>query len=220
MLLDLGISMSTNQQFQKSPATPADSELWKIGKKWRTSAKGIDYTELDNIMSTDPEIEIESLLEALNEQLAGKVQESIQYVGHYLVASHTPDGKAFVYGFPPNRKDEAEKKASYNKGYNTGSVPAPRQQQTFRPQQSNTSTSSTVQVPLQQSKPSFTTPTLEVPYNIRPIEWDNAMEIEQAEKEGLYILPVKHVGVENWGFVNENGRRTFYYGRIKTVTID
>ena len=223
------MSTTNTTQFQKSPPTPADSELWKIGKKWRTSAKGIDYTELDNIMSTDPEIEIESLLEAFDEQLAGKVSESIQYVGHYLVASHTQDGKTFVYGYPLNKKDEAEKKASYNTGrVTTVQQQRPRQQpqnvaqQIFNPQQSNTAASSTLQIPLQQNnKPTFTKSTIEVPFNMRPIAWDDSDTIKDAEQQGLYPLPVKHVGVENFGFIGEeSGKRMFWWGKIKLVEME
>ena len=222
--------MSTsNQQFQKSPPTPADSELWKIGKKWRTSAKGIDYTELDNIMSTDPEIEIESLLEAFDEQLAGKVSESIQYVGHYLVASHTQDGKTFVYGYPLNKKDEAEKKASYNTGRaTTVQQQRPRQQpqnvaqQIFNPQQSNTAASSTVQVPLQQNnKPTFTKKEIVVPTNMISLAQDDEEGIAKAVEKGLYCLPVMHVGSDNFNYISEEtGKRTYIYGKLKTVEIE
>jgi hypothetical protein len=211
----------SNQQFVKSPPTPADSELWKIGTKWRRSqTKNVDYTELDNIMTKHSDIDIPSLIEALNKQLAGNLKQSIDYVDHRIVASYTPDGKAFVYGFTPDREAEAEKKASYNSGV----VPegANQQQRTlqqtdFKSQVANTAAPSTLQV-----KPvSVTKQHLEVPFDLRPIKWNDIEGIQDAINDGLYPLPVKHTGVENWGFIGEmSGERTFWYGRIKLIEVD
>jgi hypothetical protein len=207
----------SNQQFVKSPPTPADSELWKIGTKWRRSqTKNVDYTELDNIMTKHKDIDIPSLIEALNKQLAGNLKQSINYVNHRIVASYTPDGKAFVYGFTPDREEEAEKKASWNSG---PAQSVPKAQQTFDspPQTSNTSAPSTLQV-----KPvSVTKQHLEVPFDLRPIKWNDIEGIQDAINDGLYPLPVKHTGVENWGFIGEmSGERTFWYGRIKLIEVD
>ena len=218
--------MSTTQ-FQKSPPTPADSELWKIGSKWRRSQKtGLDYTELDNIQSTHEEIDIQSLMEALDDQLSGKAKESIQYVGHFLVASQTQDGKVFVYGYPPNQKEQAEKKASYNgKGGSGSSVRQGQQQQ--QQSFSNNNRSPNLQsyassgTAANTNKPSFAKQTLEVPYSMVPIAWDDEEKITKAEEKGLYPLPVKHVGVENWGYISEEtGKRTFWYGKIKTIPLE
>src|SRR4249920_282668 len=96
-----------------------------------------------------------------------------------------------------------EKKASYNNGTvpAAGAVKQPQQQQTtFKTQSepqtqiSNTSAPSTVQV-----KPvSVTKQHLEVPFDLRPIKWNDVEAIQDALNDGLYPLPVKHVGVENF----------------------
>jgi hypothetical protein len=167
-------------------------------------------------MTKHSDIDIPSLIEALNKQLAGKLKQSINYVNHRIVASYTPDGKVFVYGFTPDREEEAEKKASYNNGPPSS---VPKTQQTFDspPQTSNTSAPSTVQV-----KPvSVTKQHLEIPFDLRPIKWNDIEGIQDAINDGLYPLPVKHTGVENWGFIGEmSGERTFWYGRIKLIEVD
>jgi hypothetical protein len=214
----------SNQQFVKSPPTPADSELWKIGIKWRRSqTKNVDYTELDNIMTKHSDIDIPSLINELNNQLAGKLKQSINYVNHRIVASYTPDGKAFVYGFTPDREEEAEKKASWNSGVVPEGAKQQQQQQRtlqqtdLKSQVANTAAPSTIQV-----KPvSVTKQHLEVPFDLRPIKWNDVEAIQDALNDGLYPLPVKHTGVENWGFIGEmSGERTFWYGRIKLIEVD
>src|SRR4249920_3251749 len=124
-------SMST--QFVKSPPTPADSKLWMIGKKWRRSQRtGLDYTDLDEISTTHQDIDIASLIDALHKQLSGNLKQSIDYVDHRIVASYSENGKALVYGYPPEREADAEKKASYNNDTvpAAGAVKQPQQQQT------------------------------------------------------------------------------------------
>lgn len=225
--------MST--QFVKNTNKPLpDSELWTVADGWRISGQtGIAYTNLNEIY-TDAENEdamANIFYNTLKEQLAGKAKQSIEYVGHYMVASYTKDGKGpFVYAFPPNRKDEAEKKASYNNG-TVPTVQSQQQtqqpfqqktQQSFRPQQSNTATSSTVQIPLQQNnKPSLSKKEIVIPTNMISIAEDDEEGIIKAEEKGLYCLPVMHVGSDHFHYIHEvTGKRTYIYGKLKTVEIE
>ena len=230
MLLHQRSSMST--QFVKSPPTPADSKLWRIGKKWRRSQKtGVDYTDFDQIGTTHADVDIEGLIGLLRQQYAGTLKQSINCEGHRLVGSYSQDGKPFVYGYPANREAEAEKKASYNNGpplpeevgglsVPTTTATAVSGQQTFKPQASNTATSSTATISTS-NKPTITRQSLEVPFDLRPIKWNDVEAIQDALNDGLYPLPVKHTGVENWGYIGEmSGERTFWYGRIKLIEVD
>lgn len=224
--------MSNSQQFVKNTNVPApESELWSIADGWKISnSTGIPYTKLDNVYATPNDHE---LVDALKSQLSGNVKESIDFIGHYLVAAYSKDGTALLYAYGKHQKDEAEKKASYNNGVvptgnSTGGGNNNNNQTTkttfstaTRP--TNTSTQSTISVSAspQNPKPTFTKQTTEVPFDVRPITWNDIEAIEQALSEGLYILPVKYVGVENWGFIGEeSGQRTFWYGKLKTVEIE
>lgn len=204
----------SNQQFVKSPPTPADSELWKIGIKWRRSqTKNVDYTELDNIMTKHSDIDIPALLEQLNLQLDGKIKESIDYVGHLLVASYTPDGKTFVYGYTPDRKEEAEKKASFNNGVVPEGVKSQQQQLTVGKPTSG----------VLKSTPTTTTPlstvqrTIEVVTDVTPVKVGDISAIGEAEQRGLYVLPIIHVGNNRFCFEDKNGDYILLYGRVITV---
>lgn len=222
MLLYLHLDMST--QFVKNTnSPPQDSELWSVADGWKTSTQtGLDYTNLDQVYESEEE---HDFIDALKDQLSGKVKQSIDYAGHFMVASYSQNGKPLVYAYPKNRAQDADKKASYNKGVvptGTGGPQQqqsrPQQQQVFKPQQSNTTASSTVQTT---AKPSFTKQTLEVPFDMRMVAWNDKDAVEDAILHGLYPLPVKHVGVENFGFIGEvTGQRTFWYGRVKLVEID
>lgn len=221
--------MSSNQQFVKNTNVPApESELWSIADGWKISkSTGVAYTKLDNVYSTPNDHE---LVDALNSQLSGKVKESIDFIGHYLVAAYSQDNTPLLYAYGKDQKDQAEKKASYNNGVvptGTSKTQGGNNQTTkttfssnSRP--SNTSTQSTINVPTPSPKPTFTKQTTElVPFDVRPIAWNDIGAIEQALNDGLYILPVKYVGVENWGFIDEEiGQRTFWYGKLKTVEIE
>lgn len=221
--------MSNQQQFVKNTNKPdANSELWTIADEWKISGTtGLPYTAAENVFRTANDHEF---YDAIVSQLKGEIKESLDIgLGFYFVASYSQNGKALLYAYPPNRKEDADKKASYN----NGSVPAatatgggqqqqqsatssPQQKITQAPKVTTTTTYSTPST-IQTTKPSQI---IEVPYDLAMVEWDNAMEIEQVEATGRFVLPVKFTGVENWGFVNpETGKRTFWYGRIKLVRV-
>lgn len=220
--------MSNQQQFVKNTNKPdANSELWTIADEWKISGTtGLPYTAAENVFRTANDHEF---YDAIVSQLKGEIKESLDIgLGFYFVASYSQNGKALLYAYPPNRKEDADKKASYN----NGSVPAAatgggqqQQQQsaTSSPQQKITqspkvTTTSTYSAPSTvQTKASQT---IEVPYDIVKVEWDNAMEIEQVEATGRFVLPVKHTGVQNWGYEDKKtGNNVFWYGRIKLVRI-
>ena len=213
----------SNQQFVKSPPTPADSELWKIGIKWRRSqTKNVDYTELDNIMTKHSDIDIQSLLEALDQQLAGKLKESIDYVNHLLVASYTPDGKTFVYGSTRDRKEEAEKKASFNTGkVPEGGVQTQQKQQQQLPIGRPTSgvLKSSPAVVTEQPKEVRYQRTIEVVTDVTPVKVGDISAIGEAEQRGLYVLPIIHVGNQRFCFEDKNGDYILLYGRIIKVEV-
>lgn len=216
------IGMSNQQQFVKNTNKPdANSELWSVADEWKISGTtGLPYTAAENVFRTANDHEF---YDAIVQQLKGEIKESLDIgLGYYFVASYSQNGKALLYAYPPNRKEDADKKASYNKGV----VPTDGSQQQPSPQQKITQTSSQISTKTFSAPSTSTTTTtkpsqiIEVPYDLAMVEWDNAMEIEQVEATGRFVLPVKFTGVENWGFVNpDTGKRTFWYGRIKLVRV-
>lgn len=215
--------MSNQQQFVKNTNKPdANSELWSVADEWKISGTtGLPYTAAENVFRTANDHEF---YDAIVQQLKGEIKESLDIgLGYYFVASYSQNGKALLYAYPPNRKEDADKKASYNKGVVPTGGDNNQQQQS--PQQKITQTSSQISTKTFSAPSTSTTTTkpsqiIEVPYDLAMVEWDNAMEIEQVEATGRFVLPVKFTGVENWGFVNpDTGKRTFWYGRIKLVRV-
>ena len=218
----------SNQQFAKNTNAPApESELWTIADGWKISAKsGKIYTNLDKVYTVDENSEgaetSNALYNALLDQLSGRVKEPIDYVGHYIVAGKSQDGTELVYAFYKNQLQDAEKQVKYSasSGF-SGTVPKAQP----KPQQQRLgATMPTINRPVEQMK--NTTPplstvqrTIEVVKDVIPIPWDNAMEIAKAEERGLYVLPVAHVGKENFFFENKDGDRCFLYGRIINVKV-
>ena len=208
----------SNQQYVKNTNVPPEgSELWSIAEGWKISGSdGLAYTKLSNVFQTPND---HTLVDTLTQQLNGDIKQSLDIgLQEVLVAYYSQDGTALVKAWPKNRAAEADKKASYNKKRDN------------IPQQQTITTKPTI------TTPKITTPTeippakgiiqsqkvsqiIEVPYDIVMVEWDDAPAIEQVEATGRFVLPVKFTGVENWGFVGENGKRTFYYGRIKLVRV-
>lgn len=213
----------SNQQFVKSPPTPADSELWKIGTKWRRSqTKNVDYTELDNIMTKHSDIDIQSLLEALDQQLAGELKESIDYVNHLLVASYTPDGKTFVYGYTRDRREEAEKKASFNTGKvpeGGGGVQTQQKQQQLPVGRPISGVLKSSPVVVTEQKTQTYQRTIEVVTDVTPVKIGDISAIGEAEQRGLYVLPIIHVGNQRFCFEDKNGDYILLYGRIIKVEV-
>lgn len=211
--------MSQQQFIKNTNKPPAESELWSIADEWKISGTtGLPYTAAENVFRTANDHEF---YDAILQQLKGEIKESLDIgLGYYFVASYSQNGKALLYAYQD--KEAADKKASYNKGVvPTGGGDNQQQQQKITAQTTTT-------IPKVSSHSNNTLVTtvnkasqvIEVPYDVTMVEWDNAMEIEQVEATGRFILPVKFTGVENWGFVNpETGKRTFYYGRIKLVRI-
>jgi len=223
--------MSSKQQFVKNTnAPPEESELWSVAGGWKISGSGKTYTDLEEVYRNEvnPESEDNDFYNTLIEQLTGKVTEPIDYIGYYFVASVAQDlKKELVYAYKKNELELANKQVKYsfnadsarNKGGSSvpkGPVAQGQTQFKTHPPSSAPAVSATVQAT---SKPTVVQRTIEVVKDVRPIAWDNAMEIERAEKDGLYILPIIHVGNNRFCFENSNGELTLLYGRIINVKI-
>lgn len=214
------IGMSNQQQFVKNTNKPdANSELWSVADEWKISGTtGLPYTAAENVFRTANDHEF---YDAIVQQLKGEIKESLDIgLGYYFVASYSQNGKALLYAYPPNRKEDADKKASYNKGV----VPEQQQQISGQttittPKISNPPTNTLQSAPNIQT-PQKTSLIIEVPYDHQLVEWNSAMEIEELMNKGYIPLPVKYTGVENWGFEDKNtGKRMFWYAKIKLIRI-
>ena len=217
------LSMSEQQrQFTKNTNAPAaDSVLWQLGDGWKISKeKGNIYTALKNIDHDD-----------LRTQLKNQknTKQLVQIGDYYFVCKAFQDGNLSAYAYDLTQKAKAEQ----DLGYAVKALLAmDSANNNVEPQQTLT-TASLGTVPTTTSNsttitaPSIPPPqvsnkmsqVIEVPYDLQQIEWDDAMGIESATQDGLIPLPVKFVGVENWGFIGNEGKRTFWYGRIKLVRI-
>src|SRR5688500_104013 len=119
--------MSNNQQqfVKNTNKPPENSELWSVADEWKISQQtGLTYTPLDNVYKTQNDHQFH---DALVQQLNGEIKQSIDIgIGYLFVASYSQNGKALVYAYDPSRKEDADKRASYNK---------PQQQQQQESQQ-------------------------------------------------------------------------------------
>lgn len=212
--------MSEQKQFVKNTnAPPAESVLWQIGEEWKiASGTGNIYTAFKNLTNED-------VRKALKEQKVKK--ELVQIGDYYLVCKSFEKGGLSCYAYELPQKEKAEKEMGFAikallamDAANTNNS-TPQQQLTtvtaavpvgVKPT-TTPSTQATINTSVKLSQ------TIEVPYDLQPIEWDDAMAIESALESGLMPLPVKFVGVENWGFKGDSGKRTFWYGRIKLVRV-
>ena len=217
------IGMSNQQPFVKNTNKPdASSELWSIADEWKISGTtGLPYTAAENVFRTAND---HDFYDALIQQLQGKIKESLDIgLGYYFVASYSQNGKALLYAYQD--KEAADKKASYNKGVVPIGGGGDNQQQTLSTEQKSNALVKTSIIKQESPNTNIINNTkasqvVEVPYDIVMVEWDDAPSIEQVEATGMFVLPVKFTGVENWGFVNpDNGKRTFWYGRIKLVRV-
>lgn len=215
--------MSSNQQqFSKNTnVPPQDSILWQLGDGWKISQQtGIAYTALKNIDHDD-------LRSGLKNQTTSK--ELIQIGDYYFVCKPFQDGTLAAYAYPLTEKAKAEKDLGYAV---KGRLALDAGNANTAPKQQSLTTNGTVPNVAPNTGIAPKSPPLlgvntngklsqviEVPYDLQPIEWNDAMSIASAMEQGLIPLPVKYVGVENWGFTGENGIRTFWYGRIKLVRI-
>ena len=213
-----------SQQFVKNTNVPSeDSVLWQLGDGWKISQQtGIAYTALKNIDHDD-------LATQLREQK--KKKELVQVGDYYFICKPFQDGTRAAYAYPLTEKAKADKDLGYAvkallalDATNVNTTTAPKQQELSTVPEKPGAVMHTMPTPTQiaQSIPQSSnklSQVIEVPYDIQPIEWDDAMAIDSAVRDGLFLLPVKYTGVENWGFKGDNGKRTFYYGRIKLVRI-
>ena len=208
--------MSTEQQqqkqFVKNTQKPSDdSELWAVADGWKISQQtGLTYTSLDDIFKTQNDHQFH---DALVKQLNGKIKQSLDIgLGYLFVASYSQNGKALVYAYDPSRKEDADKRASYNKPQEpqqkletvpeAANQPPPQQQQQTilsQPQQ-------------QQNKQSEF---IKIIRDSIEVEADDEQGITELEKAGLYEIPVVYVGTNNYGYFHpETGKKMYKYGRV------
>jgi hypothetical protein len=214
--------MST-QYVKNTNTPPEESELWAVGEGWKISAKGKTYTNLSKIKRDErhPDNEINDLYNVLIDQLDGRVTEPVDYADHYFVAGTSVDGAELVYAFEKNDLDGANRQVKYSK--QSGTVPTTKpqqQQQTFKPQVSNTSAtpaSNTVTTP--QQKPQVVQKTIDIVTDVTPIKVGDISAIGEAEQRGLYVLPIIHVGNNRFCFENKEGDYILLYGRIISVKV-
>ena len=209
--------MSQQQYVKNTNVPPEGSELWSIAADWKISGSdGLAYTKLSNVFQTPND---HALIDTLNQQLNGDIKQSLDIgLQEVLVAYYSQDGTALVKAWPKNRTAEADKKASYNKKKDV----TQQQQTTITAKPTITTTNTTTTAPKQQQQQptqNKLSQVIEVPYDIIMVEYDDD-SVSHVEATGRFVLPVKFTGVENWGFVGENGKRTFWYGRIKLVRIE
>lgn len=207
--------MSGNQMFVKNTNTPPEeSELWSIGEGWKISAKGKTYTNLDKIYKVPDKhpnaAELNAFPKSLVDQLTGRIKDVVDYIGYYFVASTSTDGTELVYAFEKTDLDGAKKQVKYAFNPNRGSTVTEEKTQSPAPRQ-------TAEV---ESAPSVIKQTITVPFDRRPIAWNDFPAIEQAEEEGLIPLPVVHTGAENWGKIGKDGHEMFWWGRLRIVEIE
>jgi hypothetical protein len=224
------MSSSNKQQFVKNTnAPPAESELWSVAGGWKISGSGKTYTDLEEVYRNEvnPESEDNDFYNTLIEQLLGKVTEPIDYIGYYFVASVAQDlKKELVYAYKKNELELANKQVKYS--FNAESVrnkggssvpkgPVAQGQTQFKPQStSGPAASSTVQTTT--SKPTVVQETLKVPTDVTIIKVGDVNKIGEAEQNGLYVLPVLHVGNNRFCF-ERDGEFYLLYGRIISVKI-
>src|SRR5687768_7570482 len=191
--------MSNNQQqfVKNTNKPPENSELWSVADEWKISQQtGLTYTPLDNVYKTQNDHQFH---DALVQQLNGEIKQSIDIgIGYLFVASYSQNGKALVYAYDPSRKEDADKRASYNKS---------QQQESQQKLETVPNAQSAITTPkisltgtpihtthVSQLQSTVFTKKIEVVQDVIPIEWNDAPAIENAMKRGLYVLPVERVG--------------------------
>jgi hypothetical protein len=208
--------MSEQKQFVKNTnAPPSDSVLWQIGEDWKIATGTCNiYTAFKNLTNED-------VRKALKEQKVKK--ELVQIGDYYLVCKAFQKGDLSCYAYDLTQKDKAEKEMGFAikalLALDAANANVSQQQLTATvPAQTKPTTAPTMQASVQTVNNKLSQ-TIEVSYDHEPIEWDDAMGIESAIQDGKIPLPVKYVGVENWGFEGKDGKRTFWYGRIKLIRV-
>lgn len=205
----------SNIQFTKNTNVPEKrSPLWKVGNDWKISGKtGIAYQKLDDITDIDLGV-------ALCEQYEKEQKEEISYMDHFFVGSVSQDGNFLVYAFKKDEQSKAQNKLKYEKPTKVPTELDFRESGDGSVQEGGEVEQEEEQV----EKPIKTTPKIEpqrimgrrieVVEDMVAVEWNDAQQIEELKKQGLYQLPIINVGNNRLFFEDNQGKYLVLYGRI------